>query len=84
MVQYFQLEEADAKEHHKKCYICKGSQETCFEIVRCSSEKCNKFCHVDCMAEDIREKLDDEEDYFCTEACEQAFNKSKNFPSLSC
>lgn len=79
MVQYFQLEEADAKEHHKKCYICKGSQETCFEIVRCSSEKCNKFCHVDCMAEDIREKLDDEEDYFCTEACEQAFNKKQKF-----
>lgn len=78
MVQIYPIE-VGAEAQHKKCRKCSGSKTDCLEIIKCSYENCNKYCHVDCLPEEMREEVAELAEFFCDDNCKVALQNKQTF-----
>lgn len=78
MVRIYSIE-ANAEAQHKKCYRCNGSKRG-LEIIECSNENCNKYCHVECLPDELKEEdVAELAEYFCNESCKVARQQKQQF-----
>lgn len=62
----------EVKAQHAKCYVCKGKETACDNIIKCSNAVCGKPVHVDCLCEELRDDIADQEFWYCSDVCDKA------------